>query len=180
MVMTPYDRSSGCDGGIIACTRGTAVVAFVILGWASVAGCGRRGLPDIVPVVGHVAFAGGACPAAGCVYFLPAGGQPDAAARPRAGWARFERDGRYSATTLVHDDGLLPGLYDVRVDCRAPAQRSGHDAGSSHVSETLTLPRLIVPSGSRAAIEHDIDVVVRAGVASGTPSAGGQSHADAP
>ena len=156
------------------------VVVLVVLGCAVVAGCSRRGLPGMVAVEGDVTFAGGACPAVGCVFFLPADGQPDAAARPRAGWARFERDGRYRVTTHVQGDGLLPGLYAVRVECRAPAERPGHDAGANHVPETVTLPPLIVPAGARAAIEHDIDIVARAGVASRESHGGGRSHAVAP
>lgn len=179
MVMTPHDRSSGrCGGGITAFIRGKILVAIAIIGCVVVAGCGRRGLSGMVPVEGRVTFAGGECPAAGCVYFLPAGDQPDAATRPRSGWARFERDGRYRATTLIPDDGLLPGVYDVRVDCRAPIEKAAHDQGTSHVPEKLTLPPLIVPAADRGPIRHDIDIVARVGAVSRASSAGVRSHAD--
>lgn len=144
------------------CVAGT-LVACVIAG-----GCGRRGLPGIVPVEGTVTFGGGACPAVGYVYFLPVDAQDAAAAmQPRTGWARFEKDGRYRATTLVTYDGLLPGTYTVRVECHAAGDESGHDLGPSRIPAGAALPQLVVPQGNRQPIRHDIDIVTGQGGPSG-------------
>lgn len=147
-----------------------------LLVWTS--GCSRRGRPSTVPVGGRVTFAGGECPAVGCVFFLPADDQPSAAARPRSGWARFERDGRYRATTLVDGDGLLPGVYEVRIDCHAATEtRGGHhdESGTSLVPAELSLPRLTVPGGGRGPVRHDIDVGSRH-AAEADPAAEGGSR----
>lgn len=149
-------------------------VAMTVLAMAA-GGCGRRGLPGTVPVEGTVTFGGGACPAVGYVYFLPVDVQGAAAAmQPRTGWARFEKDGRYRATTLVTYDGLLPGSYTVRVDCHATGAGSNrHEAGASHVPAATSLPPLVVPKGSRRPIRYDIDIGGRPGGAPVAPGSGG-------
>ena len=173
------DGSTGRCGS--DCMSEALVVSLALVGIALIAACGRRGLPDIVPVAGRVTFAGGECPAAGCVFFLPAGGQPDVSATTRSGWARFERDGRYRATTLVQHDGLLPGTYDVRVACSADGGGpTGHDEGTSHVLDGLMLPQFVVPPGTRGPLAHDIDIVVPTRGTSGDPNAGVRSHAPTP
>lgn len=156
--------------------RGHArVLTAVALLAGAVVGCSRRGLPGTVPVDGTVTFDGGGCPGVGCVYFLPSVGDSTAGTQLRPGWARFERDGRYRVTTLVTNDGLLPGTYTVRVECHAvnTGGRRGHEEGASLVPEGLVLPQIVVPSAGRGPMRHDIDVVARPGGASGYSSAGG-------
>jgi hypothetical protein len=158
------------------------MVAVACLGGATLAwgaGCTRRGLPGTVPVEGRVTFDGGTCPAVGSIVFLPAADQPTTSPTPRAGWARFERDGRYRATTLVHGDGLLPGVYEVRVDCRATSEApAGHHemGGTSIVPASMSLPRLTIPQGGRGPLRHDIDVGGPAAAAADAPGAGGDSR----
>lgn len=178
MTRTLSERPSSYYRGITALVRAATLVAIGFLGGA---GCGRQGLPGTVPVEGIVTFGGSACPAAGCVYFLPTAGQDAAVVKPRAGWARFEEDGHYRVTTLVTNDGLLPGTYEVRVECRGGGGGlTGHDEGVSHVPAGITLPRLVVPAGDRGPIRYDIDIGARKDETAVNSGDGGESRAKAP
>jgi len=126
-------------------------------GLALVGGCGPRGLPDTVAVQGRVTFAGGDCPHPGYVFFVPEPNQAGSAAAPRAASGRFERDGRFSVTTLRPEDGLVPGTYAVRVVCELPAE-DDDSRGRSFVRPGFVAPALTVPPRATGPLTHDIDV----------------------
>ena len=77
------------------------------------AGCGERGLQPIA-VHGQITYGGGEWPKPGCLYFTS---QPAAGVITRPGMAVFGPDGRFQVTTFRPDDGLLPGEYQVSVEC---------------------------------------------------------------
>jgi hypothetical protein len=78
------------------------------------AGC-DQGLPT-VPVSGSITFAGGPPPAAGTITFAPveaAAGMPR-----RPGTGKFKpTDSSYEITSFQPGDGLVPGRYEVNVNC---------------------------------------------------------------
>lgn len=115
------------------------------------AGCGRRGLDGLVPVVGRVTFGGGPCPAAGYLYFVPA-----TEGAGRAGSAAFGRDGTFAVTTILPGDGLRPGEYLVRIECwQTPPDDSGQ-GGRSHVPDNFEPPRLTVATAGPQPYTFDV------------------------
>ena len=79
-----------------------------------ITGCGSD-LPRTIPVRGKVTFDGGPCPAAGTVWFLPVTAGEGSPLRPAT--AEFDTGGTFQAGTYNPGDGLLPGKYQVRIDC---------------------------------------------------------------
>ena len=78
------------------------------------AGCSNS--PRCIPVSGTVTLDDAKVPGPGFIYFTTAAaGQEGVSSRP--GTAAFDADGRYTATTFAPGDGLLPGTYNLRVDC---------------------------------------------------------------
>ena len=95
------------------CVR--ACVSAVILGMFCLAGCGPA-YPETVPVSGRITLNGGSWPKAGLLIFAPTEDSVDAPMRPAT--AQFAADGTFTAaTTYEPDDGLLPGTYQLRVEC---------------------------------------------------------------
>lgn len=78
------------------------------------AGCGSK-LPQTVSVTGQVTFDGQPPPAAGIVYFLPVEAAAGFSSRPATG--DFGPDGTFRATTFEPGDGLMPGSYQMHVEC---------------------------------------------------------------
>lgn len=127
------------------------------------AGCGGNPY-GAVPVSGSVTFAGQRPPAECEIYFLPSAGSSAGtnALPPRPGRGLVNRDGVFTVSSFQEGDGLLPGTYDVRLECwRTPPQVS-HDTpdiikGVSFVPVAFTPPPLTVQPG-QAAIRYDLDV----------------------
>lgn len=124
-------------------------------------GCGPRGLPDTVGVQGRVTFGGGECPHPGYVFFVPEPNQAGGATAPRAGSGRFQREGRFTVTTLRPDDGLLPGSYAVRVVCELPAE-DDDSRGRSFVPSGFSAPGLTVPPDAAGPLTYAVDVPLAA------------------
>lgn len=90
--------------------RGPVVFALLVLA----AGCGK-GDPAPIPVSGKVTLDGGKVPGPGFIYFTTDGSGKVVTSRP--GTAEFDAEGNYRAKTFADGDGLLPGRYQLRVDC---------------------------------------------------------------
>lgn len=87
--------------------------AVFLLLLASVLGCGNSN--GTVKVSGVLTVAGGPPPGPGTISFTvvqPADGFPN-----RPAMAKFGDDGVYKVTTYDPGDGLLPGKYQVAVEC---------------------------------------------------------------
>ena len=127
------------------------------------AGCGGNPY-GAVPVSGKVTFAGQRPPAECELYFLPSAdsGGGKKALPPRSGRGLAGKEGFFVVSSFKDGDGLLPGNYDVRIECwRTPPQMS-HDTpdvinGVSFVPVAFTPPPLTVQPG-QAAIRYDLDV----------------------
>jgi hypothetical protein len=112
-------------------------------------GCSGGNQLPLVPVSGRVTFAGGPCPAAGNVTFVPVEGTPGLPRRPGA--AKFETDGEFTVTSFAEGDGLLPGKYRVSITCYSglPDPTSPDPFGDvSYVPNGFELPELIVQAES--------------------------------
>lgn len=86
------------------------IVGLILL---SISGCGSSN--GTVKVNGVVTLGGGEMPGEGRLTFTvvePAEGFPN-----RPAMAKFGTDGSYAATTYEEGDGLLPGTYQVSVEC---------------------------------------------------------------
>jgi len=121
-------------------------------------GCGSGSSLPLVPVSGVVTFSGGPPPKEGLVVFsqLPGSGVKGLPNRP--GRATFGADGKFVATTFQPGDGLLPGKYQVRVECvdGVPEVNIPWDA-ISFVPSTYQPPELVVEEG-KGPIEVSYDV----------------------
>ena len=76
-------------------------------------GCGNE--HGTVKVSGSVTVGGSSPPGPGTITFTvvePASGFPN-----RPAMAKFDEDGSYAATSYEPGDGLLPGKYQVAVEC---------------------------------------------------------------
>lgn len=93
-------------------TRARGLAVFVLIALA--AGCGT-GEPKCIPVSGKVTLDGGKVPGPGFIYFTTDGTGKVVTSRP--GTAEFDAEGNYRAQTFTTGDGLLPGVYALRVDC---------------------------------------------------------------
>jgi hypothetical protein len=92
-----------------AISSGLIAVAVVVL-----AGCGSSAT-QTVPAKGVVTLAGGAWPAAGTIQFTPVAPAAGFPLRPGAG--AFKADGTFQVTSFAPGDGLVPGKYEVSVEC---------------------------------------------------------------
>jgi len=106
-----------------------ALVAILVV---SLAGC-RSKLPQTVPVAGKVTFDGQPPPAEGIVYFLPMEAAPGFSSRPAT--ADFGPDGAFRATTFEPGDGLMPGKYQMHVECWETAPNMDGNPVKSHVPQ---------------------------------------------
>jgi hypothetical protein len=104
-------------------------------------GCGRSG-PEVVPVEGKVTYGGGIWPRAGMLYFTPV--EPAVGFPNRPAWAEFAADGSFRATSFKPGDGLVPGRYQVAVECwdAPPAM------GSKTPARSCVLPKYRSPTTS--------------------------------
>jgi hypothetical protein len=95
---------------IVRCLMAGAALIFVSLA----GGCSDR-QTITVPVSGHIAFGGGACPAEGTIVFSPIAVEKGLPRRP--GTAKFQQDGAFTVTSFREGDGLIPGHYRPIVNC---------------------------------------------------------------
>jgi hypothetical protein len=141
-------------GDRLAWLAGAWAVALVLA-----AGCGNpRGT---VPVEGRVTFGGQPPPNSGFVYFMPRGDDPSVAGR-RPGTAIFTTDGGFKATTFEDGDGLIPGTYEVRIQCEeqlaSPAKVSHSNPAKNLVPEAFKPADVTVPSDGPRPFRVEIDV----------------------
>ena len=124
--------------------RLSALVSACIL----LAGCGRN-LPELVPVSGRVLFDGGLPPAAGVVHFMPIESAGHVPRRP--GMGRFGLDGRFEVESFNGMKGLVPGRYNVRIECfsHEPAAAPGEYEKASYVPAGYRPPELVIKPGQR-------------------------------
>jgi hypothetical protein len=114
--MSLFFRSCGVVRGLLLC------------GLAFYAGCGS-GRPATTRVSGKVTLGGGAWPKAGTLYFNPLEVPEGGIKRPAMGV--FDVNGIYSASSWDKGDGLLPGKYNVSVECwLSPPSMGGPPAKS--------------------------------------------------
>ena len=121
-------------------------------------GCGSdRNLP-LVPVSGVVTFSGGPPPTGGTVIFSQLAGTGIKGLPNRPGRAKFGADGTFTATTFEPGDGLLPGKYQVSIECADGIPQFGVDWDTiSFVPSTYQPPELVVEEG-KGPIEVSYDV----------------------
>ena len=95
-------------------------------------GCGPGG-PEVVRIRGKVTYGGGEWPAPGVLYFNPAEAAPGMPLRPAP--AKFDTDGSFLVTSFDDGDGLVPGKYQVGVECweNAPSMMAGSGPVVSYV-----------------------------------------------
>ncbi|MCH2114740.1 MAG: hypothetical protein MK171_07520 [Pirellulales bacterium] len=125
---------------------------FLASCFALAGGC-DDGRPDRIQVSGRVTFGGGTCPADGRLIFAAKEAAPGFPMRP--GYATFDTDGNYRATTWTEGDGLMPGKYLVAVECWKvkPAFKV---AGESYISGQYMHPRT---SGIELEVSPDFDKI---------------------
>lgn len=117
-------------------------------------GCGQRG-PETVAVEGTITFGGQECPAAGTIYFVPVKIAEGLTQRPASG--AFDKDGRFRVTSFQPNDGLVPGVYSVRIECWRQ-QPSEMVRGISYVPAGYSPPEVTVERGKRGPLVLTFDV----------------------
>jgi hypothetical protein len=122
------------------------------------AGCGSGNNMPLVPVSGVVTFNGGPPPKEGRVIFSQLSGTGIAGLPNRPGRASFGTDGKFVAMTFEKGDGLLPGKYNVRVECvdGVPGPTTPWES-ISFVPSSYQPPELVVEEG-KGTIEVSYDV----------------------
>jgi hypothetical protein len=107
-------------------------------------GCGS-GNPRTVPIAGKITFAGKAPPAATKLTFVCL--QPESGSVQYSGSADVNPDGSFSVTTFKPGDGLVPGKYQVNIECwQQPPSMAA--PGVSHVANNFSPPPIVVSSKS--------------------------------
>jgi hypothetical protein len=125
------------------------MIVLVVL----MAGCGPD-RPPMVTVRGKVTFDGAPPPAIGMVFFAPIEAAEGLPRRP--GRAIYEADGSFRIGSFDRGDGLVPGLYRVRVECwkSVPSMES---PGESYVADDYAPQDVNVPA-DEGTIDVTIDV----------------------
>jgi hypothetical protein len=120
---------------------------------ATLPGCGPD-RPTTVPVRGRITFKGGPPPAAGNVNFAPLKAAEGYTLRP--GYGSFDETGEVVATSFTTDDGLLPGRYEVKIECwRVPP--SEDSPGESYLPANY-VPEELEVSPTDKTVEFTVDV----------------------
>jgi len=124
------------------------------------AGCRRDG-PEVVPVEGKITYGGGSWPRPGMLYFTPL--QPAAGFPNRPAWAEFATDGSFRPTSFQRNDGLVPGRYQVAVECweTPPTMGSAIPARSCvppkyRSPSTSGLEVNVLPAQKKVSLEWDV------------------------
>ncbi len=123
-------------------SRIARVVRAVAILTVVAAGCGKDGLP-LVAIDGQITFDGKAPPKPGNIVFASVKPAPGLPSRP--GDAAFGVDGKFTVTSFVDGDGLLPGTYQANVTCwrRPPTLQTVRSANL--VPETFH-PQVVIPA----------------------------------
>jgi hypothetical protein len=135
------------------------VQQFVLVGLlaGALVGCGGSELP-LVPVSGRITFNGGPCPKGGSILFVPGAGAGKEGLPNRPGRATFDVDGKFVATSYQEGDGLLPGRYQVNVECvnGVPGPTTPWDS-ISYVPANYHPDELVVEEGQDAIVlKYDV------------------------
>jgi hypothetical protein len=118
-----------------------------------VTGCGNE--RSMVPVSGKVTYGGGEWPQAGTIGFTPASAGDGSISR--AGSANFGKDGSFVVGSYKPRDGLLPGVYRVKVSSVDPSNFTKSVAELDIVPKDFHVDDLVVEAGS-GPIELNLDV----------------------
>jgi hypothetical protein len=131
------------------------VVGLVLVGAAllGVAGCGSD--RPMVPVSGQVTYAGGEWPMAGTIGFTPTSSPTGTLSR--AGSGNFGKDGSFEVGSYKSGDGLMPGVYRVKVSCVDPSDFTKSVAELDIVPKDFHVDDLVVEAGMDP-IELNFDV----------------------
>lgn len=117
-------------------------------------GCGPS-RPQTIPVTGRVTFAGQPPPAAGTLFFACTQPAEGYIARPAMG--EFDARGVLQVAAFEDVAGLVPGKYEVRVECwKTPPTEAA--PGVSHLPEGFGPVPFEVPADAAGAVELVIDV----------------------
>lgn len=132
---------------------------FWLAGLVLLLGCGGDH-PTTIPVSGKITFNQQPPPADGVLYFNPLSAPEGFPKRPVA--VPFDRDGSFVARSWDDAPGLLPGTYQIAVECWKVRPEMGGSAGESHVpseyqnGQTSGLRLELKPSDSARTVEFDI------------------------
>lgn len=132
-------------------TRSLCVASLILL--LLVAGCGPD-RPTTIPVQARVTFAGGPPPAEGNLIFAPLKAAEGYQLRPAFG--AFNAAGEVVVTSFETGDGLVPGRYEVKVECWSVPPNE-ENPGESHVPASY-VPQEIEVSASDKVVELNVDV----------------------
>ncbi|HBO44437.1 MAG TPA: hypothetical protein DD670_10990 [Planctomycetaceae bacterium] len=136
--------------------RPTGIIAAVLMLAVLAGGCGPSG-PKRVKVEGKVTFNGSPPPADGSFYFAPSKPAPGFPARPA--YATFSMgDGTFVVGSVKSDDGLVPGVYRVTLECWRQQPSADGTPGRSHVPEGYIPPELEIKVDESGPIRFDFDV----------------------
>jgi hypothetical protein len=130
-----------------------ACLALVVAALLGVAGCGNE--RSMVPVSGKVTYGGGEWPQAGTIGFTPTSAGDGSISR--AGSANFGKDGSFVVGSYKPRDGLLPGVYRVKVSSVDPSNFTKSVAELDIVPKDFQVDDLVVEAGSDP-IELNLDV----------------------
>jgi hypothetical protein len=116
------------------------VVCIALVGMA---GCGND--KPMIPVTGRVTYGGGEWPMAGTIGFTPLSLADGVTAR--AGSANFGKDGSFVVGSYKPRDGLLPGVYHLKVSCVDPSDFTKSPAELDIVPKGFHVDDLVVEAG---------------------------------
>ena len=122
----------------------------------SLVGCGSDG-PETVRIYGTITADGSVCPGGGTIYFQPIkSARADLPQRPAT--ADFEADGKFRVTSFDDGDGLVPGDYQVRVECWLSRAQGYDKPGIPWGPGAYTLPTPLVVEPGQGSVGVDIDI----------------------
>lgn len=121
------------------------VASLVLVGAAllGVIGCGNE--RPMVPVSGTVTFGGGEWPQAGTIGFTPVSSTDGVLTR--AGSASFAKDGKFVVGSYKPGDGLMPGVYRVKVSSVDPSDFTKSPEELNIVPKDFQPDDLVVEAG---------------------------------
>ena len=130
-----------------------AILFVVCAVLAGITGCGND--RQMVPVTGRVTFGGREWPMAGSIGFTPNSLADGVVAR--AGSANFGKDGNFVVGSYKPGDGLLPGVYRVKISCVDPSDFTKSPQELDIVPQDFQVDDLVVEAGM-GPIELSYDV----------------------